>query len=73
MCESSIYLLDDGGETLLMNDVSWLEVDGDTILIRDIMGREKTLHARLSHADFVSHHVVLAPLSPQTDDNAGEG
>ena len=59
MCESNVYVTDDGGETLLMENVSWMEFDGDAIHMRDIDGAERTVHGRLKCADLVQHRLVL--------------
>ena len=61
MCESDIYVTEDGGETLLMENVSWMEFDGDTIFMRDIDGAERTVHGRLRCADLVQHRLVIEP------------
>ncbi len=61
MCESNVYIAEAGGETLLMEDVGWLEMNGSTIMLKDILGREKTLEGRLLYIDFVQHHIVIEP------------
>jgi predicted RNA-binding protein len=61
MCESDVYAVVDGGETLLMENVSWMEFDGDTILMRDTDGRERTVRGRLKCADLVQHRLVIEP------------
>jgi predicted RNA-binding protein len=64
MCESDVYVVDDGGETLLMQNVSWMEFDRDTILLRDIDGNERTVRGRLKCADLVQHRLVLESAQP---------
>lgn len=59
MCESNIYVIEDDVETLLMENVSWMEFDGDAIHMRDIDGAERTIHGRLKRADLVQHRLVL--------------
>ncbi len=61
MCESNVYLAEGEAETLLMEDVGWLEVDGATIVLKDILGRQKRLDGRLLYADFVQHRIVIEP------------
>jgi len=61
MCESNVYLAEAGQEVLLMEDVGWMEIDGDSIVLKDILGREKRLDGRLVYADFVQHHIVIEP------------
>jgi predicted RNA-binding protein len=61
MCESSIYVARDGGEELVMENVGWMETDGETIRMKDIDGVEKTVRGRIKYADLVQHRVVLEP------------
>lgn len=64
MCESNVYLAGEGGEggeTLLMENVGWMEIDGDAIRMKDIDGVERTVRARIKYADLVQHKVVLQP------------
>jgi predicted RNA-binding protein len=61
MCESNVYLAEGDDEALLMEDVGWLEIDGATILLKDITGAEKTLEGRIVYIDFVQHHIVIEP------------
>ncbi|MFW6189241.1 MAG: CooT family nickel-binding protein [Planctomycetota bacterium] len=61
MCESSVFMAEGEEENLLMEDVSWLEPEDGRIVLRDIMGRERTVEGRLHYADFVQHHIVLRP------------
>jgi predicted RNA-binding protein len=41
--------------------VGWLEVEGASIVLKDILGREKKLDGRLLYADFVQHRIVIEP------------
>jgi predicted RNA-binding protein len=61
MCESNVYLAEGDDETLLMEDVGWMEVEGGTLVLKDILGREKTVEGRLLYADFVQHRIVIEP------------
>jgi predicted RNA-binding protein len=61
MCESNVYVAQGDDEALLMEDVGWLETDGHTIVLKDILGRKKTLDGRLLYADFVQHRIVIEP------------
>ncbi len=59
MCQSDVYLLQGGEERLLMKDAAWLEAADETIIVRNDLGEEKTVRARLKVADLVQHRVVL--------------
>ena len=61
MCESNVYVVEGEQENLLMEDVGWLETDGETVVVKDILGRRKTFSGHLLYADFVQHRIVLEP------------
>ena len=61
MCESSVFLADAEDETLVMENVGWIEFEGGAIRLRDTDGREKTVDARVKYADLVQHRIVLEP------------
>lgn len=65
MCESNVYLAEADQETLLMEGVGWIEIEGGHIRLRDMIGREKVLNAHVKYADLVQHRVVLEPASPE--------
>jgi predicted RNA-binding protein len=61
MCQSDVYLAEDEGEELLMEEVGWIEVDHDAVRLRDMAGEEMVVDARLKYADLVQHKLVLQP------------
>lgn len=63
MCESSVFVVRDEEEELLMEDVAWIEVQNGTILLKDIMGRTEEVKGRIAYADLVQHHIVLEPFA----------
>ena len=63
MCQSNVYFRKGAEEALLMEDVAWIEVQGSHVRLQDIMGKEKTLHARFSKANLVDHHILLEPVA----------
>lgn len=63
MCQSSVYIRKGDKEALLMEDVASIEVEGSHIHLTDIVGNEKTLHARLAMANLVDHAILLEPVS----------
>lgn len=46
-----------------MEDVATIRMEGDHIHLKDIVGSEKTLHARLSMANLVDHAILLEPVA----------
>lgn len=47
MCEAHAFILNDGKEEKLMENVDELEVEGDTIRMVNIFGEQKTVKAKV--------------------------
>ena len=62
MCESNAYILRDGKEELVLEDVDIMESDGDQIRIKNIFGEEKMLKARIKRLSLVDHKILLEPI-----------
>ena len=48
-------------EEVLVEKVAFLEVKGDSIVLRDIVGREKVVKGRILNIDFLGHKIILVP------------
>ncbi len=59
MCEATAYLLKNGQEELLLQDVDTIEPDGDSLRIVSIFGEQKTLKASIHSLNLVNHKVIL--------------
>ena len=62
MCESTAYILRDGKEELVLEDVDAMEMEGDMIKIRNIFGEEKLVKARVRRLSLVDHKIILEPI-----------
>ncbi|MBW1997075.1 MAG: CooT family nickel-binding protein [Deltaproteobacteria bacterium] len=62
MCESSVYLLKDGKEELVLESVDRLESRDDQVRVMDIFGEEKRLKARVKSLSLINHKIILEPL-----------
>ncbi len=62
MCESSVYILKDGKEELILEDVDLMENEGNQIRIRNIFGEEKVTKARVTRLSLVDHKILLEPI-----------
>ncbi|PCN50427.1 RNA-binding protein [Candidatus Geothermarchaeota archaeon ex4572_27] len=61
MCESKVYVVEDGDMKLLAEDVVYLKKEGDTYVIVNLQGERITLtNYVLRDIDFLSHKVVFA-------------
>jgi len=62
VCESSVYILKDGKEELILEDVDLMENEGNQIRIRNIFGEEKVAKARVKRLSLVDHKILLEPI-----------
>jgi predicted RNA-binding protein len=54
------------GTFLLMENVTRLEIDGDDLTVRSLLGATQSLHARVASIDFAEGKLVLQCLEPAT-------
>ena len=59
MCEAAAYLLKEGQEVLLLQDVDTIEPDGDSLRLVNIFGEQKTVKASIHSLNLVNHKVIL--------------
>ena len=72
MCQSKVILLEDGKAEIVMTDVTLLEIKDNTIIIKNLLGKELALEGyQIEYIDFISHKVYLK-LSGREEIKAGE-
>lgn len=59
MCQSNAYVLDGDGEKLVLEDVAYVEVDGDMVKMRTLFGESTSLRARIREIDFTKNRIIL--------------
>lgn len=59
MCQSSVYLVKDGREELVMEDVSVLKPQGEEILLIGMLGEKKQIKARIKELQLMDHRILL--------------
>jgi len=59
MCEAAAYLLKDGKEELLLQDVDLIEPDGENLRLVSIFGEQKVVKASIQSLNLVNHKVIL--------------
>jgi len=59
MCEANVFLMNQGTEKELMKDVLALEVKDNHLLLTNLLGDQKEVHARIKNIDFGEHKVLL--------------
>lgn len=59
MCEASAYLIQDGKEELILENVDELHREGDVIKMVNLFGDQKSVEARIKTISFVENKIVL--------------
>ena len=59
MCEANAYLLKQGKEELVLEDVSILRPEADGLYLQNIFGEQKRVRARIKELSLVDHRIIL--------------
>lgn len=59
MCEAAAYILKDGKEELLLQDVDLIEPDGENLRLVSIFGEQKIIKASIVSLNLVNHKIIL--------------
>ena len=59
MCEAAAYIVKNGQEELVLQDVDVIEPDGDNLRLVNIFGEQKVLKAAILSLNLVDHKVLL--------------
>ncbi len=59
MCEATAYLIHDGKEELVLENVDELHTQGDTVTIINLFGDQRILEAQIKMISFVDNRIVL--------------
>ncbi len=59
MCESNVYLRDDNGDELVMEDAVLVEREGNHVHVTDILGDKKEFIGDLEEITFLDHRIVI--------------
>jgi predicted RNA-binding protein len=59
MCEANAYLLRDGEEQLIMENIDILRPEENGIYLQDIFGGQRTIKARIKEMNLVDHRILL--------------
>ncbi len=62
MCESSVYILKDGKEELVLESVDLLENKQGEIMLVNMFGEQKTLKAKVKTLSLVEHKIIMEPI-----------
>ena len=59
MCEANAYLIKDGEEKLIMENVDILRPGSNGIYLQDIFGGQRTIKASIKEMNLVDHRILL--------------
>ena len=59
MCESNIYLRDDEGDRLVMEDAVLVKNEGGRVTVTDILGDSIEVEGLLEEVTFLEHRIVI--------------
>ena len=59
MCESNVYMKDNEGERLVMEDAVVIEDLGGRVRVRNILGEELELDGDIEEITFLEHRIVI--------------
>ena len=59
MCETSAYVIQDGKEELILENVNELHKEGDTIKMINLFGDQKVLEAQIKMISFIDNKIIL--------------
>jgi predicted RNA-binding protein len=59
MCESNVLIERKGSKELLMEDVVHVEVDGEDIKLRGILGETRNAKGRIKEINLMKHTIVI--------------
>jgi predicted RNA-binding protein len=59
MCEANAYLLKEGKEELIFEDLMILRPEQEGIYLQNIFGEQKRIRARIKEMNLVEHRVIL--------------
>ncbi|MBW2005183.1 MAG: CooT family nickel-binding protein [Deltaproteobacteria bacterium] len=59
MCEAAAYVIQDGKESLILENVDELHKEGNTIKMTNLFGDQKVLEAQIKMISFVDNKIIL--------------
>ncbi len=59
MCEAAAYIIKNGQEELLLEEVDIVEPEGDNLRLVSIFGEQKVIRAAIHSLNLVNHKILL--------------
>jgi predicted RNA-binding protein len=61
MCEANAYLITEGKEELILEDITLLRPEGNELFLENMFGEQKRIKARIKEMNLTAHRVTLEP------------
>jgi predicted RNA-binding protein len=61
LCESNVYLREEEGDKLVMEDAVLVESMPGGVKVTDILGDEKEIAGRIADVSFLDHRIIISP------------
>ncbi len=59
MCQTSAYIMRDGQEELVLQDVITVTPEQGAIRMVNLFGEEKTVEGRIKQIDLLTHRIII--------------
>jgi predicted RNA-binding protein len=59
MCEANAYLVKEGREELILEDLSILRPEEGELYLQNIFGEQKRIKARVKEMNLIDHRIIL--------------
>ncbi len=59
MCEANVYLLKDGQEELIMEEVDIIRPEEGKYYLRSVMGEQKMIDGQIKSISLVNHKIIM--------------
>lgn len=59
MCQTAVYLVHEGKEELVLQDVVSITPEGATLKLVNLFGEEKVVEGRIRQIDLLSHRITI--------------
>lgn len=59
ICQSTVCLIKDGREEVVMEDVSLIKPQGEELLLVGMLGETKLIKARIKELQLMDHRILL--------------
>lgn len=59
MCEVNAYIVKEGKEELILEDLSIIRPEEEELYLQNIFGEQKRVKARIKEINFIDHRIIL--------------